>query len=51
MLSHKWLLRLSLTALALLVTTDQRRRRPTPPPPPKPADEPDEELVGACKTS
>ncbi|SNR59929.1 hypothetical protein SAMN06269173_104222 [Hymenobacter mucosus] len=33
MLSRKWILRLSLTALALLVTTD--RRRPTPAPPAK----------------
>ncbi len=28
MLSRKWILRLSLTALALLVTTDRRRKAP-----------------------
>jgi hypothetical protein len=28
MLSRKWILRLSLTALALLVTTDRRRPKP-----------------------
>jgi hypothetical protein len=31
MLSRKWMLRLSLTALALLVSTDRRRSRPAPP--------------------
>ena len=39
MLSRKWILRLSLTALALLVTTD--RRRPKPPVPPAPDKQPD----------
>lgn len=28
MLSRKWILRLSLTALALLLTTDKRRPKP-----------------------
>lgn len=37
-MNRKWLLRLGLTALALLVVTD-RRRRPAPTPP-KPADDP-----------
>lgn len=32
MLSRTWILRLSLTALALLVTTDRRRPRPAVPP-------------------
>ncbi|GAB2940991.1 hypothetical protein GCM10027048_01770 [Hymenobacter coalescens] len=35
-MNRKWLLRLGLTALALLVTTDRRRR--SAPAPPKPAD-------------
>ncbi len=35
--SGKWLLRLSLTALALLITTD-RPRRPAPKTPKKPAE-------------
>ncbi|SNC60891.1 hypothetical protein SAMN06265337_0353 [Hymenobacter gelipurpurascens] len=41
MLSRKWILRLSLTALALLVTTDRRRPRPLPEKPTgkKPKDE------------
>ncbi|WP_262920617.1 hypothetical protein [Hymenobacter sp. 5516J-16] len=30
MLSRKWILRLSLTALALLVTTDRRKPKPAP---------------------
>ncbi len=34
---NKWLLRLGLTALALLITTD-RRRPPAPPTPKKPAE-------------
>lgn len=34
---NKWLLRLGLTALALLITTD-RRRPPVPQPPKKPAE-------------
>jgi hypothetical protein len=43
MLSRKWILRLSLTALALLVTTDRRRPRPAAKPedpdkPKKPAE-------------
>ena len=42
MLSRKWILRLSLTALALLVTTDRRRPRPTLIPP-KPEAEPEKE--------
>lgn len=29
MLSRKWILRLSLTALAVLVTTDRKRPKPT----------------------
>lgn len=33
---NKWLLRLGLTALALLITTD-RKRPPAPSKPPKPA--------------
>ncbi|WP_262490655.1 hypothetical protein [Hymenobacter amundsenii] len=44
MLSRKWILRLSLTALALLVTTDKRRTQPKPPVPPEPATPPDEVL-------
>ncbi|WP_279387740.1 hypothetical protein [Hymenobacter edaphi] len=36
-MSRKWLLRLGLTALALLVTTDRRRR--SAPAPPRPADD------------
>jgi|GEM_PF-3833547 len=35
-MNRKWLLRLSLTALALLVVSD--RRRPKPPVPPKPVE-------------
>ncbi|WP_262490558.1 hypothetical protein [Hymenobacter sp. CRA2] len=38
-MSRKWIMRLALTAVALLVTTD-RRRRAEPPKPPKPVDEP-----------
>ncbi|PJJ60875.1 hypothetical protein [Hymenobacter chitinivorans] len=40
-MNRKWLLRLGLTALALLVTTDRRRSqpiRPQPPEPPRPDD-------------
>ncbi|MBT2557503.1 hypothetical protein J7E24_06880 [Hymenobacter sp. ISL-91] len=46
MLSRKWLLRLSLTALALLVTTDRRPAKPTPPKPapPEPEAEPDKPI-------
>ncbi|WBA43446.1 hypothetical protein [Hymenobacter canadensis] len=42
MLSRKWMLRLALTGLALLVTTD-RRRRPAaaPPAPPEPDPKPE----------
>ena len=29
MISRKWILRLSLTALALLLTTDRKRPKPT----------------------
>lgn len=40
-MNRKWLLRLGLTALALLVTTDRRRPKPAAPPaePPLPPDE------------
>ncbi|WP_167856716.1 hypothetical protein [Hymenobacter aquaticus] len=37
-MNRKWLLRLGLTALALLVTTDRRRPKPPPAAPPKPKD-------------
>ncbi|MCB2408731.1 hypothetical protein [Hymenobacter lucidus] len=38
-MNRKWILRLGLTALALLVTTDRRRPKPKPPTePPKPED-------------
>ena len=40
MLSRKWILRLSLTALALLVTTDRRRPVASPKPPAPPNDLP-----------
>jgi hypothetical protein len=42
--SGKWLLRLGLTALALLITTD-RPRRPVPKPPKSP---PSSGLIRAC---
>lgn len=38
-MSRKWILRLTLTALALLLTTDRRKKPSAPPSPPKPADE------------
>lgn len=38
-MSRKWILRLSLTALALLLTTDRRRRKPAPPVKPNETDE------------
>jgi hypothetical protein len=34
-MKHKWILRLSLTALALLLTTDKRRPKPKEQPPVK----------------
>ena len=40
-MNRKWLLRLGLTALALLVTTDRRRAKPRPPEPPKPDEKPE----------
>lgn len=39
-MSRKWIMRLGLTALALLVTTDRRRQPAPSAPPPKPRDEP-----------
>jgi hypothetical protein len=36
--AHKWLLRLSLTALAVLLTNDSGRRKPKPENPKKPAE-------------
>ncbi|WP_345238605.1 hypothetical protein [Hymenobacter saemangeumensis] len=33
--THKWLLRIALTAVGVLLTTDRRRSSPPPIPPPK----------------
>jgi hypothetical protein len=41
-MNRKWLLRLGLTALALLVTTDRRRVKPPAKPAPEPV-KPDEQ--------
>jgi hypothetical protein len=46
MLSRKWVLRLALTGVALLVTTDRRRRPPVVPPLPEPDKDPEQPAAG-----